>query len=340
MKKGPLTILVITLLLLLSTAPAMARVMRYALIVPTWSGDYAGAVAMSAYVKDKTNGSLDIKIFPASQLGGSMTMTQQVQAGTLDLCTASSSTLQNTVPQAAVLDLPFIWPDFDTVMGVLMDAQFQERLDSLLKKKGMVFLGYGQNDWRGLTNSKRPVRKPEDMEGMKIRVQQSPIYLDTFKLLGVNPVPMAFGEVYQALQQGVIDGQDNAAWVSAMMKFTEVNKYVTELGHAFQVALVVMNLDLWNSLPPNHQKILREGAKVGFEKNLEHTEEIKKNIPKSGGKSYEQIIKEDNCELIKLTREEREVFANKLKPIWEKYSTFIGKDFYDFFMAKRAQYAK
>jgi len=340
MKKGLTTLLVFTLLLFLSAAPATAKILRYALIVPNWSGDYAGAVAMAKYVKEKTNGDLDIRIFPASQLGGSMTMTQQVQAGTLDLCTASSSTLQNTVPQVAVLDLPFIWPNIENVMGVLNDAEFQDRLNTLLNKKGMVFLGYGQNDWRGLTNSKRPVRKPEDMEGMKIRVQQSPIYLDSFKLLGVNPVPMAFGEVYQALQQGVIDGQDNAAWVSAMMKFTEVNKYVTELGHSFQIALVVMNLDLWNRLSPKQRQIIREGAKVGFEENLKHTQKIKNDIPNSGGKSYEQILKENGCELIKLTPEERQVFADKLKPIWVKYSTFIGKDFYDFFMAKRAQYSK
>ena len=101
-----------------------------------------------------------------------------------------------------------------------------------------------------------------------------------------------------------------------------------------------MNLDLWNSFPPKQQQILRDGASYGFEENLKHTEEIKKNIPKSGGKNYEQILKDDGCELIKLTDEERAVFAKTLEPIWEKYSTFIGKDFYDFFMAKRAEHMK
>lgn len=340
MKKCLRAVLASAIILFLFSPPAMAKILRYALIVPTWSGDYVGATAMADYVKEKTNGALEIKVFPASQLGGSMSMTQQVQGGTLDLCTASTATLQNTVSQVAALDLPFVWPDQETALSVVMDPEFQERLNALMNKKGLAFLGYGQNGWRGLTNSQHPVRKPADMKGMKIRVQQSPIYLDTFKLLGMTPVPMAFGEVYQALQQGVIDAQDNASWVSAMMKFTEVNKHVTELGHVYQFSVVAINVDLWNRLTPEQQKIMKEGAKLSFEVNLKHTEKLKKDIPKSGGLSYEEILKKDKCELVKLTKEERAAFAEVVKPIWEKYSTFIGKDFYDFFMAKRAEHIK
>jgi len=280
------------------------------------------------------------KVFPSSQLGGMMSLLQQVQTGTLEMSVSASAVLQNTVPQVAVLDLPFVWPTKETAYAVMGDKEFQDRLHGYLTKKGLAFCGWIQNGWRGITNSKRPIRTPQDMKGLKLRVMQSPIYLDTFKLLGVTPVPMAFGEVYQALQQGVIDGQDNAVWVSVLMKFTEVNKYATETGHTFTTGPAIVNLDFWNSLSPAQQKIFREGADLSWKINREHSEKLKKDMPKSGGKSYEEICKEQGVQLIKLTDAERAVFAKAMRPIWGKYRSFIGADFYDFFMKKIQQYHK
>ena len=331
---------ILVLVLAALATPTMAKTVRFAMGAPTWSGDYKGGLAMAEYVKEKTNGAFEIKVFPLGQLGSMMSQLQQVQGGTLEMSVQASATLQNEVPQVAVFYLPFVWPQEETAYNVLADKEFQAKLHEILVVKGMAFVGYAQNGWRGFTNSKRPVRKPEDMKGLKVRVMQSPIYLDTFKLLGVTPVPMAYEEVYQALQQGVIDGQDNGSWVSVLMKFTEVNKYVTELHHVFTCGPVIANIDFWNSLTPAQRQIFRDGGELAFKINLEHTAKIQRDMPNSGGKSYEEIMKEQGVELIKLTKAEREVFAGVMRPIWDKYKKFIGAEFYDFFMKKIEQYSK
>ena len=340
MKKQLCILAVSALVLSFGVGQVSAREVRFANVAPPWSGDIVGGYAMSDYVKEKTNGAYEIKVFPSGQLGGMMSILQQVQSGTLEMAVAVSAVLQNSVPQVGVFDLPFVWPSKETAYAVMADREFQDKLSGYLAKKNLFMCGYIQNGWRAITNSKRPIRKPEDMKGLKIRTMQSPMHLDAFKLLGSTPTPMAFGEVYQALQQKVIDGQDNAAWVSVLMKFTEVNKYATETGHTFTCGPAIVNLDFWNSLSPAHQKIFLEGGELAWKINLEHSEKLKRDMPKSGGKSYEQICKEQGVELIKLTDEERAVFAKAMHPIWEKYRSFIGPDFYDFFMKKIEQYSK
>ena len=340
MKKCLFTLATLLLILAFALAPASARVVRFGQVAPPWSGDIVGGLEMAKYVKEKTNGAFEIKIFPSSQLGSMISQLQQVQGGTLEMSVCASAMLQNTVPQAAVLDLPFVWPSKETAYAVLADSEFRAKLSSYMEKKGLAHCGWIQNGWRAITNSKRPIRTPEDMKGLKLRVMPSPIYLDTFKLLGVTPVPMAYAEVYQALQQKVIDGQDNAAWVSVLMKFAEVNKFMTETGHTFTTGPAIVNIDFWKSLTPAQQKIFIEGGELAWKINLEHSEKLKKDMPKSGGKSYEEICKEQGVQLIKLSDEERAVFAKAMHPIWAKYRSFIGGEFYDFFMKKIEQHNK
>ena len=340
MKKHLSILAVIVLVLSFGVGQVSAKEIRFGHVAPDWSGDVHGANAMSEYVKEKTNGAYDIKVFPASQLGGMMSLLQQVQSGVLEMAVAVSAVLMNTVPQVGVFDLPYVWPSKETAYAVMADREFQDGLSGYLAKKNLVMCGYIQNGWRAITNSRGPVRIPADMKGLKLRTMQSPMHLDAFKLLGTTPVPMAYGEVYQGLQQKVIDGQDNAVWVSVMMKFTEVNKYATETGHTFTCGPAIVNLDFWNSLSPAQQKIFQDGAALSWKVNMERSEQLMKEIPKSEGKSYEQIFKEQGGELIKLTNKERAVFAEKMHPIWEKYRSFIGPEFYDFFMKKIEQYNK
>lgn len=334
MNKFPVTLATLILIFVFGILPASARVVRYGSVSPPWHGDTLGILEMSKYVKEKTNGAFDIKVFPSAQLGNAVSMLQQVQGGILEMFVCPSAVLQNVVPQIAVLDLPFVWPKKETAFAVLEDKEFQEKLADVMEPKGLVPLGWTQNGWRAITNSTRPVRKPADMKGLKLRSMPSPIYLDTFKALGANPVPMPYGEVYQALQQKVIDGQDNAAWVSVLMKFSEVQEFITETGHTLTTGPGIVNIDFWKSLSPAEQKIFREGAEIAWKVSLKETEKIKKNMPGSDGKSYEEILKKQGVQLIKLSDAEREEFAKVLHPIWDQYRSFIGEDFYEFFMKK------
>ena len=170
MRKLALTLLTLLVVVGFMVSPAMAKVVRLALNSPPWSGDYVSTMEMAKVVKEKTNGAIEIKVFPSGQLGDMMSQLQQIQGGTLEMSVQASAVLQNAVPQFAVLDLPFVWPKHETAYAVLMDEALQDKFNSFLEPKGMAFMGYGQNWWRAITNSKRPIRKPEDLKGLKMRV--------------------------------------------------------------------------------------------------------------------------------------------------------------------------
>ena len=176
---------------------------------PSISWSVQAADTLAEYVREKTNGAVDIKTFPFGQLGGETSLAEQVQTGTLEIATVSCAVLSNAVPQVAVLDLPFLFPDRKTAYAVLDDPEVQNKIFSYLPAKGFVGIGWTENEFRDITNSKREIRTPEDLKGLKIRVMNSPIYIDTFKAMGASPTDLPFPEIYNALQNGTIDAQES-----------------------------------------------------------------------------------------------------------------------------------
>jgi tripartite ATP-independent transporter DctP family solute receptor len=334
-------------LILLSAAPTAAApklVIKYGHVAPPFHGQTVGVEHFKRYVEEKTNHEIEVKHFPASQLGGERSLAEQVQAGTLEMATITTAVLSNFVPQAAVVDLPFLFPDRRTAYAVL-DSEVRDLLFRYFPAKGFMALGWTENEFRDLTNSKRPIRRPEDLKGLKIRLMESPVYLDTFRQLGVNPVPMPFPEVYNALQQGVIDGQDNPLYTSILMKFTEVNKYVTITHHILTECVQIMNLDLWNRLPDRYKKVIREAAYEVELVNRGHTAQdklalsLRKKVDKATGKvipgpSIYEEARRQGVQIIELTDEERQAFKDAMKPVYEKYRKIIGPEVFDAFMAK------
>ena len=333
MKKFVAVILALGLAWTLSAPMAMARELRFGHVAPPFHGQNQGALAFAKYVEEHTNGAIKINVFPMSQLGPEMSMTEQVQSGTLDMATITTAVLENFVPQAAVLDLPFVFPNRQTAYAVLDDIEFQQKFFSYFTPKGFQAIGYTENEFRDITNSKRPIRKPEDLKGLKIRVMKSPVYLDTFNQLGASAIPMAFPEIYNALQQGVIDGQENPIYTSILMKFTEVNKYATLTRHILTECIIIVGTDLWNSLSPEEQQIFREAAEVCIKTNREVTAEHFIKLPQIN-KSIDEYLKEQGVEVVQLTDEERAAFAEAMHPVWEKYREFCGPEVYDYFMGK------
>ena len=188
---------------------ASSENVKFGHVAPPFHGQSKGVDAFAAYVKEKTNGRIDIATFPMGQLGGERSMAEQVQSGTLQIAAITTAVLQNFVPQAAILDMPFIFPNRKTAYATLDDPEFQKKIFSYFPKKGFIAIGWTENEFRDFTNNKRPVRKPSDIKGLKVRVMNSPVYLDTFKQLGASPVGIPFPEIYNALQTGVIDAQEN-----------------------------------------------------------------------------------------------------------------------------------
>ena len=299
---------------------------KYGHVGPPIHGQHKGALAFAKYVAEKTNGEIEVQVFPLGQLGGERSMAEQVQAGTLHMAAVTTAVLSNFIPQLAVFDLPFIYPDRETAYKALGDKEVQERFFKLCQPKGFVAIGYTENEFRDITNSKRAIRKPEDLKGLKIRLMESPVYLDTFRTLGANPVPLPFPEIYNALQQKVIDGQDNPLYTSVLMKFIEVNKFATMTQHICTECYTIVTQSLWASLKPEQQKIFREAAEIQIKVNREeNAKDLKNGIEKA---------KAAGVEIITLSPEEREVFKKAVKPVYDKYRDIIGPELYDFYIKK------
>jgi tripartite ATP-independent transporter DctP family solute receptor len=332
-KKNSLIIGMAALLITAFTLPAFADKIKFGHVAPPFHGQAKGVDAFAAYVKEKTNGKIDIATFPAGQLGGERSMAEQVQSGTLQIAALTTAVLQNFVPQCAILDMPFIFPDRKTAYATLDDIEVQEKIFSYFPKKGFTAIGWTENEIRDFTNNKRPVRTPDDIKGLKVRVMNSPVYLDTFKQLGASPVGIPFPETYNALQTGVIDAQENPLLTTVLMKFTEVTKYVTRTQHCLTECIIVVGTDYWESLSETEKQIFREASKIAIDTNRSVNAGLHDALPKSNI-SIADFAKENGIDIIDLTPEEREAFRIAMTPVWNKYRKKIGDDIFDFMLEK------
>lgn len=337
-----LSLIVMIALLTVTVAPGISQAkmtLKYGHVAPPFHGQSIGADAFAKYVNEKTNGEITINTFPMGQLGSERSMAEQVQMGTLEMASITTAVMQNYVPQAAVLDLPFIWPNREVAYAVLDDPAFQEKYFSYFPEKGFIGIGWTENEFRDFNNTKHPIRRPADLKGIKIRVINSPIFMDTFKALGASPVGIPFPEVYNALQQGVIDAQENPLFTSILIKCTEVAKYVTRSQHNLTECTQIVNPDVWNHLTPEQQQIFRDGARLGIKVNRETNAAAVNKIPKLNI-SIDEYCKQNNVQVIDLTPAERDEFRKAVQPVLEKYKPIVGADLYDYLMATIEKHAK
>lgn len=219
------------------------------------------SVKFKELVEERTNGEIEIKIFPNKQLGDKESdLITMVQNGTIGLATITCGPITSFDAFFGILDMPFLFRDKDHAYKVLDGPIGQKFLDSL-SSIGIKGLAFGERGFRNVSNNIRPITKPEDLNGIKIRVMQSPVYVETFKALGANPVPMGWGEVYTSLQQGIIDAQENPPWVIWAFKIYEVQKYYSLTGHSYAGNVIMMNQELFDGFDEATQQILIDAAK-------------------------------------------------------------------------------
>ena len=333
MKKISLIVSIVCVALCAGFSTSAAKMtIKFGHVAPPFHGQSVGIDAFAKYVEEKTGGEIEVKTFPMGQLGSERSMAEQVQMGTLEMAAITTAVMQNYVPQAAVLDLPFIWPSRKVAYAVLDDAAFQKKYFSYLPERGFIGIGWTENEFRDINNTKHPIRKPDDLKGLKIRVINSPVYMDTFKALGASPVGIPFPELYNSLQQGVIDAQENPLYTSILIKATEVAKYATKTQHTLTECIQIVNPDFWNRLTPAQQQIFYDGAKLAIKVNRESTAEAFKKLPKLGI-SIEAYCKQNNVKVETLTDEERNAFNAAVQPVLKKYRGIVGADLYDMLMA-------
>jgi tripartite ATP-independent transporter DctP family solute receptor len=212
-------------------------------------------------VTDRTKGQIQVQIFPASQLGTEQELLEGVQLGTVHMFEGSSGSVGRFLPDLEVFAAPYVWRDVDHMLKTVRGPVGQGLAERLVKAKGMRVLDFG---WlfgnRYLTTKSKAIYKPEDLKGMKIRVQPTAIYLETIKAMGANPTTMDFKEVYLGLQSGVIDGQENPPFVIYNNKFFEVQKFLMLTAHITQNQAIVINDKFYQGLSPEFRKILTDAA--------------------------------------------------------------------------------
>lgn len=227
-------------------------------IVGNFPNDHTSSVAMEQFkaeVEKNSKGELKIAVFPAMQLGGAQENVDQVRSGAVFLTWISTAYLSRTVPELSVLSLPFRFENREQAFGVI-DGPVGEQISAKLADKGFAALGYMELGSRHLTNNVRPVKSLDDLKGLKIRLQPDETHLSTFRAMGANPVTMDIKEVYSALQQGVLDGQENPYAVTRDRNFNQVQKYVSDTGHFFDFVVVTANKKKLDALSPELRQVV------------------------------------------------------------------------------------
>ncbi|WP_082498183.1 TRAP transporter substrate-binding protein [Pseudorhodoferax sp. Leaf267] len=207
----------------------------------------------------KSGGKLKVNEFPANQLGNEMQQQSALQGGVQEMSAPATTSLAGIVKEFGLIDFPFAVSTFDQA-DALLDGPLGQALIAKLPEKGLVALGYWDLGFRNVTNSKRAITKPEDLDGLKLRVIPNPVFLESFKAFKANPVPMPFAELYGALEAKAVDGQENPFAVILSNKFFEVNKFVSATNHVYAANIVLVSKRFWDKLSPTEQKIMHEAA--------------------------------------------------------------------------------
>jgi tripartite ATP-independent transporter DctP family solute receptor len=221
-----------------------------------------GSTAFCDAVEKGTSGRYKCQQFPNSALGGEREMIEAVQLGTLDVVNTSTGPVGNFVPDVNIVDIPFLFRDYDHARKTL-DGPIGQELLAKFPAKGLIAIAWTENGFRHMTNSKRPINTPDDVKGLKIRTMQNKVHIQAFQSIGIQPTPMAFPELFTALQQGTVDGEENPIPVILSAKFAQVQKHLSLTGHVYSPALLIVSPALWNKLSDADKAAFREAGKAG-----------------------------------------------------------------------------
>jgi tripartite ATP-independent transporter DctP family solute receptor len=240
-----------------ATAQVQDRTIRWGHLNNTDHPVSLGVQKFAEVLAAKSGGKLKIREFAASQLGNEMQQQSAVRGGTQEVFSASTTSLASVVKELGLFDFPFIVSTFDQATA-LAEGPFGKAMMDTLPEKDLIALGYWGLGFRNATNSSRPIAKVEDFAGLKLRVIPNPVFLETFKAFKANPVPMAFGELYTALENKTVDGQENPYSVILSNKFYEVQKFVSATSHNFTQNIIIVSKKFWDRLSPEEQKMFRD----------------------------------------------------------------------------------
>jgi len=284
------------------------------------------AQKFAALVKERSGGKINIKCYFAGQLFAGMQTNEFLilRQGVADFAVGSTINWSPTIKELNLFSLPFFFPDYKHLDAVLA-GEPGKRIFKIIEEKGVLGLGWGENGYRELTNSKRPVRKPEDLDGLKIRVVGSPIFIDTFRALGANPVSINWSEALTALQQGTVDGQENpVASIIIPYKLWEINKNITIWHYTIDPLILGISKITWESFDPKDREIISKAAQEAMAWNKK---EARKGL--EGSREAFDMLKSKGMEVVVFTPKDMETFKAKTKSVYDKWIKEIGPDLFE-----------
>lgn len=311
-------------------------------IVPSLTTAWGmGATYFADLVRERSDGKINIKVYPGSQLttGKQTNAFLLVRNGTIDFAVQSSINYSPQLVELNLFALPFFianQPHPYKALDAIKNGKAGQMIIKAIEDKGVKFLAFGENGFRELTNSKKAIKTPEDLEGMKIRVVGSPLFLDTFRALGANPVNMNWSDTMAAIQQGVVDGQENPISTFYPVKMHDYHKFVTDWHYVVDPTLYVVNPDVWKSFSEEDQKMIQaaaeeagkymialarisldDGSALAYLQKINQVPEIT---------DWHKTLKDVGMEVTTLTPEQTKAFADKTAPVLKEWRSKIGED--------------
>jgi len=280
-----------------------------------------GALKFKELAEKKLPGKVQVQVFPSSQLFGDAKEMEALLLGDVQLIAPSLSKFDRYTKKLQVFDLPFLFDDIDAVDRFQATKTGQELLTSM-KNRGLIGLAYWHNGMKQLSTNKDKLQRPEDVKGLKFRIQASDVLEAQFRALGANPQKMAFSEVYQALQTGVVDGQENTWSNIFSQKFFEVQKTIAETNHGLIEYMVVTNAKWWDGLPAD----VRQGLSEAMKEATAYANKLAFDLNEADKK---KIMDAGKAKIQKLTKEDTAAWRKTMEPVWKKFEGDIGRDLID-----------
>ncbi|MBK6806347.1 MAG: TRAP transporter substrate-binding protein [Betaproteobacteria bacterium] len=306
------------------TAPASAQqpiVVKFSHVVAENTPKGQGALKFKELAEKKLPGKVQVQVFPSSQLFGDAKELEALLLGDVQFIAPSLSKFDRYTKKIQLFDLPFLFDDIEAVDRFQSSAKGQELLTSM-KNRGLVGLAYWHNGMKQLSTNRDKLTRPEDVKGLKFRIQASDVLEAQFRALGANPQKMAFSEVYQALQTGVVDGQENTWSNIYSQKFHEVQKTIAETNHGVIDYMVVTNAKWWDGLPAD----VRKGLSEAMAEATAHANKIAEDLNQADRKKIADAAK---AKIQPLSKDDVAAWRKAMEPVWKKFEGDIGRDLID-----------
>ena len=307
------------------------RTLKFGLNGPEGHPAVAGMKKFAELVSAKSGGKIKVNLFLAGSLGSDQSVVSAMKGGTVEMAVMNSGILASEAKELAIFDFPFLFAN-EKESDAIVDGPVGRKMHKLLEEKGLIGLSYWELGYRHITNSKRPLNKVEDIEGLKLRVIPNPINVDWVKALGANPTPMPFPEVYGGLEQKAIDGQENPISVIAANKFWEVQKNIALTNHQYNPQSVIFSKKVWDTLSAAEKKLIDDAS--------DEATKSQREASRAAVAANLDLLKKNGMTVTVFSPAEVAKLRDKMKPVIAKYSANIGDATVNEMMAELAKLRK